>query len=498
MARRESGSRREASASVAGAQLLLLLSVLALFLIGLVMVYSASSVKAINDGGTAASYLFDQVKYAVIGIAAAFVLWKFVPCEVWDRSAVIWAVWGVAILLLLLVAFKGTEIYGARRWLSLGPVGFQPSEFVKVAFVLVSAHVFNNFRLGRASNALCLVQALVVFLPLLFLLKTQSDLGTTLICAVGILAVVWLGEAPLRPILIVLAVGLVFVVCSIAFTDYRSGRMVYLDPWNDGKDGYGDGYNIIRSYYALAEGGLFGVGLGNSHEKYLYLFASESDFIFAVIGEELGMVGALAVIGLFLILLYAGMQIARAASDDFGTMVAGGCTVVIVFQAFLNIGCVIGVLPTTGKPLPFISAGGSSLVATFLMVGFILSVAHGAGKSVYDRRREDLRVLREVRHDSDAPRNAAGFCRLAERLRAKNGPKCVGWRQDVGRAKEEQPIIPARENGHSASFAGDGLCLLTWGRFWRGVAAADGPRAFDGVAFRNEAFAGATRFVARR
>ncbi len=398
MARRQSQTRREVPAAVAGPRLLLLLSVLALLLVGLVMVYSASSVKAINAGTSAASYLIDQVLYAAIGIACAAVLWKLVPSRVWD-GPLVWVVWGVAVLLLVLTALFGTENYGAVRWLSLGPVGLQPSEFVKVAFVLVAAHMLNAFREGRSSVRLLVVQILVVvLLPLLFLYKTQSDLGTTLICFAAILAVMWLGEVPLRVILGIVCVGIVFVAASILFTDYRSGRMVYLDPWNDGQDGYGAGYNIIRSYYALAEGGLFGVGLGNSHEKFLYLFASESDFIFAVIGEELGLVGALAVIGLFLVFLYAGMRIARTAPDNFNAMLAGGCTFAIVFQAFLNIGCTIGVLPTTGKPLPFISSGGSSLIATFIMVGIVLSVTQAAAApSVYDRRREDLRVVREVR-----------------------------------------------------------------------------------------------------
>ena len=147
-----------------------------------------------------------------------------------------------------------------------------------------------------------------------------------------------------------------------------------------------------------AEGGLVGVGLGNSHEKFQYLFASESDFIFAIIGEELGLVGALVVIALFLGVLFAGLSIAERASDEIGSMIAGGCTVMLVFQAFLNIACVIGVFPTTGKPLPFISSGGTSMLASFILVGLVLSVsAADAEPSIYEQRRADLRLVKQER-----------------------------------------------------------------------------------------------------
>ena len=190
-----------------------------------------------------------------------------------------------------------------------------------------------------------------------------------------------------------------------------------MDPWNDGEGGYGTGYNIIRSYYALAEGGIFGVGLGNSHEKFQYLFASESDFIFAVIGEELGLVGALFVIGLFFCVLYAGLAIAERASDDIGAMIAGGATVMLVFQAFLNIACVIGVFPTTGKPLPFISSGGTSTIASFILVGLVLSVsAAPAAPSVYEQRRADLRLVRR----ESAPPAPSGRARSGESSRSRS------------------------------------------------------------------------------
>lgn len=373
----------------------LLLCSLALLLIGLVMVYSSSSIIAITDGEDAASYVLDQLLYAGLGIVAALFIWKFLPPHIW-QGPFIFVVWGVAVALLIATFLSGLTGYGATRWLSLGPVGIQPSEFAKIAFLLVAARLLDDYRNGRLEPRQALVAAIVgVLIPLVFLYRTQSDLGTTLICAVGIMAVLWLGEVPLRTLLTAVAIVVVFALAAIFLTGYRSDRLVFLDPWNDGKGGLDAGYNIIRSFYAFAEGGLFGVGLGNSHEKYQYLFASESDFIFAIIGEELGMIGALAVIALFLAFLLCGLRIADQAPTQFAGMLAGGFTIMIVGQAFLNIGCTIGVFPTTGKPLPFISSGGSSLIATLMMVGIILSVSkEAANPSVHEQRRNNLRVVR--------------------------------------------------------------------------------------------------------
>ena len=168
----------------------------------------------------------------------------------------------------------------------------------------------------------------------------------------------------------------------------------------DGDGGRGNGYQTIHSFYAFAEGGLFGVGLGNSSEKYDYLPEAETDFVFSIIGEEFGMLGALIVIALFCCILFSGMRIAAAAKTPVERIVAGSVTIMLVFQAFLNMGCVIGLVPTTGKPLPFVSAGGSSLIASIMMVAIILSVANNAdAATVYDRRRANLRVVRAVDDD---------------------------------------------------------------------------------------------------
>ncbi len=386
-----------------GPQIILLLTVLALMLIGFVMIYSTSAVitlaKTGADGaGNSMAETINQIKFAVVGVVLAVVIWKFVPVSLW-RSNVVWALWALAFLLLVATAVAGVgdEEWGARRWLSIGGFSLQASEFAKIALILVAARLFADFREGQYTTSafLCLVGLLVVA-PVLMILGPQSDLGTAMICVVGILAVMWLGEVPLRTMLIVVGVVVALGLIGIFGSSYRRDRlMVFLNPWNDGQGGFDTGYQLIHSLYALSGGGLFGQGLGNSHEKYLYLTQADTDFIFAIIGEELGLVGALVVVALFLLLLYAGMRIAGSASDNFGTMVAGGCTIMIAFQAFLNIAMVIGCFPVVGKPLPFVSSGGSSLVAMLIMVGIILSVSQSAnGPTVYDRRRADLRVVR--------------------------------------------------------------------------------------------------------
>lgn len=377
-------------------RLVLILSALALVLIGLVMVYSTTSVDAINEGFANYSYIIRHLAFIVIGVALAAFVYRAIPHYTWAGQLVL-TVWIIGMVLLVLVITPlGVEKYGARRWLGIGEFTIQPSEFVKVALLLMTAKILASMRAGDTEGKAAVVQVLIfVAAPAAFLYLTQSDLGTTAIIAIGVLAVLWLADIPLRYILLMVGVGAACLIVAIFGSDYRTGRLVYLDPWNDGAGGYGDGYNIIRSYYAIAEGGIFGVGLGNSHEKYQYLFASESDFIYAIICEELGMLGALLVVALFLVLLFAGLRIAQNAPDDLGRMIAGGCTIMLVFQAFLNIGCVIGVFPTTGKPLPFVSMGGSSMMSSMIMVGLILSVSRASeGVGVYERRRDDLRVVR--------------------------------------------------------------------------------------------------------
>jgi len=413
-------TKRETPAHIMAPRIIMLLSVLALVLIGFVMIYSTSSVITLAnaDAPDAANPMADvlgQVRYAVAGLVLAAAIWKFLPCSVW-RGPFVYAAWGLAAILLVATMFIGVgdEEWGARRWLVLGSASLQPSEFAKIVLVLVGARLFADLREGALTFRAFFVQVFVLVLaPILLILAKQSDLGTAMICVVGILAVMWLGEVPARTMAIVAGLVVAVGIVGVVSEPYRMSRlMVFLDPWNDGKEGFGTGYQLIHSLYAIAGGGVFGVGLGNSHEKYLYLTQSDTDFIFAIIAEELGLVGALVVIALFALFLYAGMRIARSATDNFGTMVAGGLTIMIAFQAFLNIAMVVGWFPVVGKPLPFVSSGGSSLIATLAMVGLILSVSkEAAAPTIYERRRADLRVVRaasDTRHTAASARRGRG------------------------------------------------------------------------------------------
>lgn len=381
-------------AAIMWPRIIILLTTLALVLIGVVMVYSSSSIVALNEGESTEVYLIKQIIYAIAGIIVCVIVWKVIPYYAWS-GPLVWVAWGIAMVLLLVTAVAGSEGYGAQRWVDLGFVGIQPSEFAKIAFLLMAARILIKYREGDMTFRDMAVQAFIfVLVPLIFMYRSQSDLGTTLICFAGILMVMWLGEVPLRVIVMIVLAGILFAVVASSF-GYRQNRFLFLNPWDDGEGGLGSGYQLIHSYYAFSEGGLFGVGLGNSREKFLYLPMSETDFIFAIIGEELGLVGAMFVVFLFLLFLWAGLRIARSAPDTFGALLAGGFTSMIVFQAFLNIGCVIGVLPTTGKPLPFISAGGSSLVASLIMFGIIMSVSKAStAPSVYEQRRADLHIVK--------------------------------------------------------------------------------------------------------
>lgn len=381
------------SADVAGPRLALVLAVFFLSVIGLIAVFSASSIEAINEGLGPTAYVTRQAANMLVGVILCGVIAFKIPYDLWEGS-LLNIFWLGTIALLLLTALIGTVGLGAQRWVTIGGISGQPSEFAKVAFLLMAARIIYNARLNETDfNSFILQILLLIVLPLVVLYFTQSDLGTTAICLVGILAVVFFSGARLTTI-VWFVVGLaVFALLAVVLRGYRSERLSFLNPE---ADYYGSGYQLTRSFYAFGEGGLFGVGLGNSTEKYLYLPEAETDFIFAIVGEEMGLIGALLVIVAFLVILWAGLRIARGAPDLFGAMIAGGCTVMLVFQAFLNIGCVTGILPTTGKPLPFISSGGSSLIGSFILIGLILSVsfAQDPSSSLYERRRNNLRVVR--------------------------------------------------------------------------------------------------------
>ncbi len=378
---------------------MVILSTAALVVLGLVMVFSASSVTAFVEQGDAYGEAIKQIIFALIGVAicvGVIIASKAFGFEFMTSKFVVYAFWGLCVLGILATAALGKEALGAKRWLYIGPVSIQVAEFMKIALVLMSARIMIEFNEGMDALKVFVRCAIFIVAPLALLFVLQSDLGTTVICLVAIFAILILGGVPARWIVLLLVLIAALVVAAIAAAPYRMTRfLTFLDPWGNAE---GDGYQIVHSLQALASGGLFGVGLGNSYEKLQYLPEAETDFIFAIIGEELGLIGAMVVVALFVVFLYGGYCIAKDASTNYGMLIAGALTTMLVAQAFINILCVIGFFPITGKPLPFISSGGSSLISSLLIVGIILSVSFTSepAETPYQERREKLHVVSSV------------------------------------------------------------------------------------------------------
>jgi cell division protein FtsW len=361
-----------------------------LLVFGLVMVYSASFVESFtNPDIQDSSYIFKR-QLMLVGIGlVAFVVMLAIDYRSWN-SIVSWLPWLLGVVLLILTWATGNEALGGKRWIDVFNFNLQPSEFTKVALLLLSAMLMVRLREEGNTRPLIIMTAVAVGLPALLILL-QPDLGTTLIALVGVVAVAWFGELSMKPLaFVVLLIGLVGAG-AIFLTDFRTARIdAWLDPWADPLDG---GYQIVNALYAFAGGGTTGVGLGMSHQKYLYLSQAHNDLIFPIIGEEFGIVGTITVALLFLLFLFAAFRIARNAPDLYGRVIAGSAAGMIGFQAFLNMLCTVNILPMTGKPLPFFSAGGSSIIVTLMLVGLILNVSLRSKNADEARERRDQLLI---------------------------------------------------------------------------------------------------------
>lgn len=357
---------------------LFMVAVAALTLLGLVMVFSASSIELLDDGGSPYQELRSQATFILLGLIAAGILVR-VRYQFWLTKAIV-VLWAIVVVMLVATLLVGTEGLGAQRWLYIGPIGIQPSEFAKILVIMVAARIVTAFFAGELRwQRFLLMIALGVVLPFVLILL-EKDLGTLIILAATLICMLLLTDCP-RWVILLGCVLLVGGAAILIFTaGYRSSRFAswLLDPFDytNTDNYYGQGWQVRHSLYAFASGGFFGVGLGNSRQKYSYLPEAENDFVFAVIGEELGLLGTLSVVGLFCLLGWAGLRIAREAPDEAGKLLAGGLTCCILIQALVNMCGVLRILPLTGRPLPFISAGGSSMLTTYIMVGLILSVAN--------------------------------------------------------------------------------------------------------------------------
>jgi cell division protein FtsW len=353
----------------------LLAIITTLNLIGLVMVLSASSVSALDDYGSTWYVAMRQGMWLTAGAVMCIVVMK-VDYHRWRRWAV--PALGVSILLLMLVLVPGVglNVNGASRWLGYGPFSLQPSELAKLTVLLFVADLLSRRAAWISDIRLTLVPATVVLGGVAALLMLQPNLGTTLVLGSIVVSVLYVAGTPILPLAALSSLGGLVATGLALAAPYRRARVLaFLDPWKDYQD---TGYQNIQSLVGIASGGITGIGLGESRAKWGFLPYAHTDFIFAIIAEELGLVGALLVVALFVALCVLGARAALLAPDRFGMLIAAGVTVWFGVQAFVNIGAVIGILPITGVPLPFVSYGGSSLVFSMTAAGLLLNVARQA------------------------------------------------------------------------------------------------------------------------
>ncbi len=348
----------------------LLVMVVVLVVIGLGATQSASSAVAIDR--TQDSLYFFKRQLVGVGIGTlALLAGARLPYK-WYRKLALPS-FVVSVVLLILVLVMGKTIGGAQRWLPLGSFTFQPSEVAKVTVVFALAFLLERKHklLTRFGHFVVPVAATVGLVGVLIM--GQPDLGTTVIIGAAGMAVIMASDTPVRYMLY-LGLAAVAIVAVLAFSEgYRAARIeAFLDPYADSS---GTGYQLIQGYYALGNGGIFGVGLGASRARWFYLPNAHTDFIFAIIGEETGLIGGLTVIGLFVVLALTGWMVASRAPDRFGRMVAAGITGWLSIQALVNIGGVLGVVPITGIALPFVSFGSTALVVSMGAVGVLVNIA---------------------------------------------------------------------------------------------------------------------------
>jgi len=350
---------------------LLFAVVAALIGVGLVMIFSASSATAYADFHDSAYYLKRQSIWLVVGLGAAFAAYR---CDY--RKIKSLAPYGVGItlffLILTLIPHIGLSAGGARRWLGAGPISFQPSEMAKLALVVYLATALSNWGERVRSLTRGVWPILCVTLALALPVLIEPDMGTASLLIFTAFTMLFVAGARVEHLALVIFVMLPAVAITVGSSSYKRARILaFLDPW---KDAQNTGFHIVQSLLALGSGGAIGLGLGASRQKFFYLPEQYTDFIFAIIGEELGLLGAICVVILFVIFAYRSIRIALGAPDRFGFFLTVGCTCIIIIQAFINIGVVTSSWPVTGVPLPFVSFGGTSLVVSMIAAALIINV----------------------------------------------------------------------------------------------------------------------------
>lgn len=337
--------------------------------LGLVFIYSASSYGAEVQLGDAFHYVKTQAIALALGLFAMIFI-SFVDVERIEKFSIPLYLVGLLLLGLVFVPVLGVESYGARRWLNLGFFTIQPSEYAKFFMVMMLAYYASRVNMKRAGNVIVM---LLLGAAVALLLMLEPNMSITMCVVAVIFIMLFVSGAKVGFMALLVLPVLVGAIVLIVAEPYRMQRLLaFLDPWQSPLE---EGYQLIQSYYALGSGGLFGVGLFSSRQKYLFLPFAESDFILSVIGEETGLVGVALVMVLFIVIAIRGVKIAREAQSRYACYLAAGITAVTTVQALVNFAVVCGAIPPTGLPLPFVSAGGSSLVAYLSAVGVLMAIS---------------------------------------------------------------------------------------------------------------------------
>jgi cell division protein FtsW len=348
-------------------------------LIGLVMVLSASSVTALQYEGSSYYYFERQLLWLAAG-SVVLVFTMRMDYHRWRRLAVPLVAVSAILLVVVLLPGLGQNVNGSSRWIGVGIFSIQPSELAKLAMLVFAADLLARRQAWINDTRVTLRPVMVAFAGFALLIMLQPNLGTTIVIAAITFTLLFVAGTPLGPLAGWGLMGCCLAAAASMGESYRRARILaFLHPWNDPLN---TGYQTIQSQVSVASGGLLGVGLGASKAKWGFLTYAHTDFIFAIISEELGLVGAMLVVCLFVALGYLGVRTALRTVDPFGRLLAIGITTWLCVQAFVNIGAVIAVLPITGVPLPFISFGGSSLLATMAGAGILLNIARHTPGSV--------------------------------------------------------------------------------------------------------------------
>ncbi len=429
--------------------------------LGLTMVLSASGVHSYDEDGSPWAIFARQVLWTIVGLVAFYIALRM-PVQLMRSLSFSGFALTIVMLVLVLIPGIGKEANGSRGWFVVAGFSMQPSELAKIAFAIWGAHLLAARRLEHASLREMLIPLVPAAVIALALIVAQPDLGQTVSLGIILLGLLWYAGLPLRVFMSSMVAVMISAAILAVSEGYRSDRV---QSWlNPGADSQGSGYQARQARFALANGGVFGDGLGQGTAKWNYLPNAHNDFIFAIIGEELGFVGAVALLCLFGLFAYTGMRIARRSADPFLRLLTATATLWVMGQVFINVGYVVGLLPVTGLQLPLISAGGTSTATTLLIIGIMANAARHEPEAVAALRagREDRmnRLLRLPLPESYVPTRTEA---LRDRLRSRPAAKPAKAARKPDRkpvaAKKRKPQ-PAdrqvRRSGHHGGRTGTG------------------------------------------